>query len=64
MCSPLPARLFERLGHERRLEAECDRGHVLGGAAQGQQMVGGTQGAGVREVDLVLPRAVLVVANS
>ena len=52
----------ERLGHERRPDALAQR-HLTDDRAEGHDVVGGAQRVGVAQVDLLLARAALVVAE-
>ena len=54
--------LRERLGHERGVDALLDR-DLLHDGAEGHDVVGGGEGVGVPQVDLVLAGAGLVVAE-
>ena len=52
----------QRLRHERRVDALLDR-HLLDDGAEGHDVVGRGERIGVAQVDLVLARAALVVAE-
>ena len=54
--------LGERLGHEGGVDALLER-DLLDDRAEGHDVVGGGQGVGVAQVDLVLARGALVVAE-
>ena len=57
-----PGVLGERLGHERGEDALLQR-HLLDDRPEGHDVVGGRQRVGVAQVDLVLARRALVVAE-
>ena len=62
VCMPRARVVGEGLGHERGVDALLDR-DLLDHGAEGHDVVGRLQRVGVAQVDLVLARAVLVVAE-